>query len=590
MHTLSTAKSNEETSTPLDPYVPTDLDGVPITWDGNPAKIIGKLRATSEFYTRTGLFKTYIAKRSVSLSNGKTAYESLDSVPFALGALSDLPAGKEHAFNIPCPPTPTRITAYNSTPAGTAKAYASTDYTSLLDTHKHSIIISPDLVDKTGRDFADSLILIVSDKDAAATYLAAANYDGNNLIKVLTGVATDATGSDHSLMHSEYTQFIASPMTDPLSLTSFNSQYKKLKDKISSLPQAIPEEQVIATLHMWVNRDPDFRRDFKTLCTVKPPSSNVTSEHLKLIRGMLRDEAVRGEIDALYGARQAALTSRPPAAKSAAEEKQAAAVSAISKAMALTDKKKREKAVLEALIANGVDPIKNLKSTEPGGAGAVEVPRDAENRVIRWVAGMNTCGCKGKGSPSGTNDGGKHLFRDCTKKKTRDKPPTQATNVSTLIPNDDESEEDRLARYGAFFDHISNASVAVDSDFSVGQDLAAEAGRLLDDDVFDLASALGVDAATASFIHSEALEGARGDSTCSLGLPSNLLSLTYASTYALRAHTITETPYTVDGQVGLRGRRRHGYVRRRNATYARLPACVPDGGVPARPRRCHFHP
>ena len=83
--------------------------------------------------------------------------------------------------------TPTRITAYNSTPAGTAKAYISTDYASLLDTHKHSIIISPDLVDKTGRDFADSLILIVSDKDAAATYLAAANYDGNNLIKVLTG-------------------------------------------------------------------------------------------------------------------------------------------------------------------------------------------------------------------------------------------------------------------------------------------------------------------------------------------------------------------------------------------------------------------
>ena len=276
-----------------------------------------------------------------------------------------------------------RITTYNATPAGSAKAYDMKDYATMLDTHKHSIIVSPDLVDKTGRDFANSLILIVSDKDAAATYLAAASYDGNSLIKVLTALAGDATGSDHSLVHSEYTQFIASPMTEPLSLTSFNSQYKKLKDKISSLPQAIPAEQVIATLHMWVNRDPDFRRDFKTLLTVKPPSSADTAEHLKMIRGMLRDEAVRGEIDALYGTRQAALTTQPQV-KSV---DQSAAVAAISKAMALTDKGKREKAVLAALIANGVDPIKNLKKTEPGGAGAVEVPRDADNRVIRWVAG-----------------------------------------------------------------------------------------------------------------------------------------------------------------------------------------------------------
>ena len=311
MNTLSTAKTNEEISTSLDPLQPSDIDGIPIQWDGNPAKIIGKLRGAAEFYTRTGLFKTYIAKRSVSLSNGKTAYDSIESVPFALGALTELPTGKEHAFNLPCPPTPLRITTYNATPAGSAKAYDMKDYAAMLDTHKHSIIVSPDLVDKTGRDFANSLILIVSDKDAAATYLAAASYDGNSLIKVLTALAGDATGSDHSLVHSEYTQFIASPMTEPLSLTSFNSQYKRLKDKISSLPQAIPAEQVIATLHMWVNRDPDFRRDFKTLLTVKPPSSADTAEHLKMIRGMLRDEAVRGEIDALYGTRQAALTTQP---------------------------------------------------------------------------------------------------------------------------------------------------------------------------------------------------------------------------------------------------------------------------------------
>ena len=69
------------------------------------------------------------------------------------------------------------------------------------------------------------------------------------------------------------------------------------------------------------------------------------------------------------------------------------------------------------------------------GAGAVEVPRDADDRVIRWVEGMHTCNCKGQGSPSGKNDGGKHLFRDCTKKKKRAKSPAHATNVSTLVAN-----------------------------------------------------------------------------------------------------------------------------------------------------------
>ena len=66
---------------------------------------------------------------------------------------------------------------------------------------------------------------------------------------------------------------------------------------------------------------------------------------------------------------------------------------------------------------------------------------------------MNTCNCKGQGSPSGQNDGGKHLFRDCTKKKKEEgKSPSQATNVATLIADDDESEEGKLARYSAFFD------------------------------------------------------------------------------------------------------------------------------------------
>jgi len=102
MSTLST--SNTEEGTAVHPDHPLDSDGLPIHWDGSPAKAIGKLRAARQWYARTGRFKTYIEKRAVMVGS-KLCIESWDSLPFVRGVISDLPAGEAYSFDKPCVPT-----------------------------------------------------------------------------------------------------------------------------------------------------------------------------------------------------------------------------------------------------------------------------------------------------------------------------------------------------------------------------------------------------------------------------------------------------------------------------------------------------
>ena len=96
---------DDDTTNTIDINVPTDTEGHPLNWDGNPAKILGLLDETSKHYTRNGLFAELISDRAVSLSNGKIALEHLHSKPYIMGDITDTIT---RTLTGPCPDIDTR--------------------------------------------------------------------------------------------------------------------------------------------------------------------------------------------------------------------------------------------------------------------------------------------------------------------------------------------------------------------------------------------------------------------------------------------------------------------------------------------------
>ena len=76
----------------LPKHQPVNIDGTPITWKNNPALLEGALYEAAQFYKRTGFFEALIENGAVSLSNGKTAVDTIQAVKFVSGSLADASA------------------------------------------------------------------------------------------------------------------------------------------------------------------------------------------------------------------------------------------------------------------------------------------------------------------------------------------------------------------------------------------------------------------------------------------------------------------------------------------------------------------
>ena len=79
---------DDDSTNTIDINVPTDSDGHPLNWDGNPAKILGLLDETGKHYTHNGLFAELISDRAVltkhirpSASLGSVTSRSLRVTP-----------------------------------------------------------------------------------------------------------------------------------------------------------------------------------------------------------------------------------------------------------------------------------------------------------------------------------------------------------------------------------------------------------------------------------------------------------------------------------------------------------------------------
>ena len=151
----NTTTSISESHTPSSP-VPIDIKGNPISDEGVPAYLAGALYEAQQFYERIGKFKSLFEYGTISLSNGKTAIDSSESIYFASGDVSD-PA--KFTFLNPCPSGAERIAIYdfdatvNSTPA-----YA--DRIKSLSAPS-DFIVSRLKIEEADLDFANSLINII---------------------------------------------------------------------------------------------------------------------------------------------------------------------------------------------------------------------------------------------------------------------------------------------------------------------------------------------------------------------------------------------------------------------------------------------
>ena len=131
------------TATTTDNLIPVNLDREPIIFSDNDASIEGILYEVGRFYKRTGQFQMLFKHRAVSLSNGKLAVESLNSVYWTTGSIAS-----SAGFDAPCLPTATRYNDYVSR-ATAAGAKIPKDLTggAAPDHVKDSIVLAPHVVE-----------------------------------------------------------------------------------------------------------------------------------------------------------------------------------------------------------------------------------------------------------------------------------------------------------------------------------------------------------------------------------------------------------------------------------------------------------
>ena len=170
-----------------------------------------------------------------------------------------------------------------------------------------------------------------------------------------------------------------------LTLTSFNSFLKNFYKLQRATPPSSrkSEPAIFEMIKMVAIKDPEYRKEFKQELAIQKPA-NVTAL-TTLVREMLRSDQVYDQLDEL----RSGTTTRLTNAQAAAIEK--AGIDATRLGTSEAQK------VAEALLAKTrADPRKTdwrpPRGNRPGGGG-VEVPRDSDGNITKWVEGMRTCRC-----------------------------------------------------------------------------------------------------------------------------------------------------------------------------------------------------
>ena len=459
-HADSTARDDFASSNTIDQkLIPTDIDNDPISWDGNPAHVEGALFEAQEFYKRTGTFQPLIENRVV-LSGRYLVCESSLAVPFIKGMLSDKAEG--YSFEDPCPPTAARIQAYDAIAdeASTPK-FNRADHTEVPDSMRGEVTVNKYTVQVQLRALANSLSHIIANGTKRQAMLKAANYDGTELIKLLYAEAKKAKPQDIALVNTKMEAFRTRGLVGELTLKSFDDHMKAFRKlEINQAPSSrLAPGGVVQMINTIMYRDPGMRDKYELHCLANSVDPNDLEANIDRVQELLRSREVASQIDDIT--------------TNGGVNTTLAATNGDNLTRAIAGKD--GKAILAALVTAGIDPVKDLKLKAKRGKGdkdkkRTDIPRNASGKPSKWIEGkMEPCECRGVGAPGGVNDGGKHLYSECTiktrkeRKEAGDKlqPGGGATQSSNVVEFDeDASAEDISNALDGFFASIESADHA----------------------------------------------------------------------------------------------------------------------------------
>ena len=384
--------------------IPVSTDKSTLSWDGNDATILGLLYETGRYYKNKGLFQTLLRDRAVALANGKLAIEDYNTVHFTSGAASD-----PRSFDDPCPPTVDRRQDYNDDiDLGSRKGTKLADLTNIPAEHKDTIILAKHCVEKEDANFLHSLTYVFGNVEPSEQLLEDADGSGLKFLQLLRDRGKAASPRDKALVATKFAGIVRDGVHGELTLDSFSSflkSYKAARRNIapSSRPSDEAEVEMISVIAV---KDSASRELYELKTSASPPIS--LDQASTILLGMLRGRVRCEEIDQLSsGAKVAALASDAGAKAEAAGAGAGAASPAIAAlAAAGLNPSSLSPEQLAALVSALAPPDPRLN-----GAGKVVVPRGPDGAPSRWVEGMAKCRCGIKG--------GKHLFKDCPKKKEK---------------------------------------------------------------------------------------------------------------------------------------------------------------------------
>ena len=256
----------------------------------------------------------------------------------------------------------------------------------------------------------ESILSIVVDSDIAAELIELCKGSGRSLIALMYKRALTAKPPDKALVIKTYDSYMIHGLLGEVNLASFNSFYKEHTKLLRTMP---PAERAArgsdATIMQMLNNTKmssiEHRKQFQLILIAEPPSTK--EDTVKLIREMLRTEAVYEQLDNVGSNTNVALTAQQQSSLAAAnldpKKLHGATAASVASALVAAGKRKHDGG------GGPKDPNKNKKFV---------IPRDASGRITHWVVGMDECGCGASGCP------GKILRRDC---------PTYAKQQKSLV-------------------------------------------------------------------------------------------------------------------------------------------------------------
>ena len=277
------------------PPTPFNIDGEPITYDGNPAHVEGILHELSEWTARTGHYVTLLENNAVLLANGKMAVDSVAAVLFVSGEKDD---GGSYNFHAPCPATSERIKKFDAEAARTSSATFVAP-SKMPDEHVGSFIPSKFQVQAEDLRFLNSLSLIIPDSDLRSDLIKRSGRSGRAFLTEFKKEGAKATAGDKTLVVTNLESYALSGHVGALTLASFNSFLKNFYKLQRATPPSSRKSDpaIFEMIKMVAIKDPEYRKEFKQELAIQKPA-NVTAI-TTLVREMLRSDQVYDQLDEL---------------------------------------------------------------------------------------------------------------------------------------------------------------------------------------------------------------------------------------------------------------------------------------------------